>query len=248
MSSAPDEGRPRPVVHVVAGVLLDAAGNVLLAQRPKAKHLAGGWEFPGGKIEPGETRIAGLGRELAEEIGVELRTAHPLIRVRHAYPTRDIDLDVWMVTGFEGVPHGREGQPVRWCPRGQLQAAGLIPADRPVVTALILPAVIGAAGGDHYVVGGADAGGVADGGRAVPARDSRLAGAFCADAVEAAAAVAGGADFLLVTRVLTGREIEGFTAAVNVPVYVREVTLAEAWERGASGVHTLAIREGVCST
>ena len=65
-------GDPRPVVHVVAGAVMDAAGRVLIAQRPAGKHLAGGWEFPGGKLEPREGRAAGLARELREELGITI--------------------------------------------------------------------------------------------------------------------------------------------------------------------------------
>jgi mutator protein MutT len=229
------QDRPRPVVHVVAGVLVDAAGRVLLAQRPmKAKHLAGGWEFPGGKIEQGETRIEGLGRELAEEIGVTLQQAHPLIRVRHAYPERDIDLDVWRVTRYAGEPHGLEGQPLSWCPRAELPKAQLIPADRPVVTALMLPEVIAAAEGPHYVI--PVAAGAPTGGRGI---SQGLRGTFCRGASDAAAAVAGGADFLLVRDILDLPSIAALTTGLNVPVYVRHVALSDAWEQGATGVHTL---------
>ena len=221
-------------MHVVAGVLVDASDRVLLAQRPQAKHLAGGWEFPGGKIENGETRLEGLSRELAEEIGVTLHAAHPLIRVRHAYPGRDIDLDVWLVTQYSGEPHGLEGQPLRWCPRAELPQAQLIPADRPVVTALMLPEVITAAEGAFYTVGrsGPD-GRPADGSR------GRHRGAFCDDLIDAAAAVSAGADFLLTRRVLELPAIATLAAAVNVPLFVREVALSDAWEQGATGLHTL---------
>jgi 8-oxo-dGTP diphosphatase len=127
----------RALVHVVAGVLTDTSGRVLLAQRPAGKHLAGGWEFPGGKLEPGENRFEGLKRELLEELGVILDTATPLIRLHHSYPDRDIDLDVWLVTEFLGEPAGRESQSLRWCPRDELRQAGLLPADMPVIEALL---------------------------------------------------------------------------------------------------------------
>ena len=105
---------PAPRVHVVAGVLLDARGRVLVARRPQRTHLAGLWEFPGGKLMPGESREAGLARELAEELGVRVLSAHPLIRVEHRYPDRDVVLDVWRVESFTGEPYGREGQRVEW--------------------------------------------------------------------------------------------------------------------------------------
>jgi len=239
LSSPTREDRPTPVVHVVAGVLLDERGRVLLAQRPQAKHLAGGWEFPGGKMEPGETRLQGLGRELAEEIGVELQEAHPLIRVRHAYPGRDIDLDVWMVTRYTGEPRGLEGQPLTWCARPDLPRANLIPADRPVMTALMLPEIIAARDGPQYVVAGALSEKAPTPGLAPPAA-GRLRGGFCDGAADAAAVVAAGADFLLLRQACDLPSIAALTAGLNVPVYVREVALSEAWEHGATGLHILA--------
>ncbi len=127
----------RAPVHVVAGVLTDIGGRILLAQRPAGKYLAGGWEFPGGKLEPGEDRFEGLKRELLEELGVTLESAKPLMRLRHSYSDRDIDLDVWLVTAFRGEPAGRECQLLRWCPREELRHAGLLPADMPVIEALL---------------------------------------------------------------------------------------------------------------
>ena len=73
------------MIHVAAAVLFDRRGRILIAQRPAGKHLAGSWEFPGGKIEPGETRTAALARELKEELGVTIERPRPLLRLRHAY-------------------------------------------------------------------------------------------------------------------------------------------------------------------
>ena len=131
--------RPAPRIHVVAGALLDASGRVLVARRPGGAHLAGLWEFPGGKLMPGESREAGLSRELAEELGVRVLSAHPLIRVEHSYPDRDVVLDVWKVESFTGEPHGREGQRVEWRDVHVLDPAEFPPADVPVLTALRLP-------------------------------------------------------------------------------------------------------------
>jgi 8-oxo-dGTP diphosphatase len=131
-----DARAPR-AVHVVAGVVCDADGRVLLAQRPAGKHLAGGWEFPGGKLEPGEARFAGLQRELREELGIEVLAARPLLRLTHSYPEREIDLDVWLISDWSGEPRGLDGQPLRWCERDELVHAELLPADLPVVAALL---------------------------------------------------------------------------------------------------------------
>ena len=130
---------PAPRIHVVAGVLFDASGRVLVAQRPEGTHLAGRWEFPGGKLGPGESREAGLARELAEELGIRVLAACPLILVEHRYPDRDVVLDVWSVGSYSGEPHGREGQPVEWRDVRSLDAADFPPADAPVLTALRLP-------------------------------------------------------------------------------------------------------------
>ena len=126
-------------VHVVAGALFDASGRVLVAQRPQGAHLAGLWEFPGGKLMPGESREIGLARELAEELGIRVLAAHPLIRSGHCYPDREIVLDVWRIDAFTGEPHGREGQRIEWRDVHELKAAQFPPADAPVLTALRLP-------------------------------------------------------------------------------------------------------------
>ena len=125
----------RPLIHVVAGVLIDATGRVLIAQRPPGKHMAGGWEFPGGKVEMGEERRTALARELREELGVDIVTAslRPLIRVRHAYPAREVLLDTWVVKQFIGEPRGLDGQALRWCTLCELTTAELLPADAPIV-------------------------------------------------------------------------------------------------------------------
>ena len=130
---------PRPFIHVVAAAVIDGEGRVLIAQRPAGKHLAGGWEFPGGKLEPGEERLAGLARELREELGITITTPRPLIRVRHAYPSREVLLDTWVVRRYSGEPHGLDGQALRWCTQDELATADLLPADKPIVAVLRLP-------------------------------------------------------------------------------------------------------------
>lgn len=126
-------------IHVVAAVLEDSAGRVLIAQRPPGKSLAGAWEFPGGKLHAGESRRAALVRELDEELGIAVEAARPLIRYRHRYPDLEVDLDAWRVMRWRGEPHGREGQAVAWRALGELLDAGLLPADAVIVNALRLP-------------------------------------------------------------------------------------------------------------
>ncbi len=127
---------------MLAGALVAPDGRVLVAQRPVGKHLAGGWEFPGGKRDPGESREEALRRELREELGVELRSARPLIRFSHAYPDRIVDLDLGRLAAWEGEPRGLDGQALAWCRTRELEAQGLLPADRPIVTALELPSLV----------------------------------------------------------------------------------------------------------
>jgi 8-oxo-dGTP diphosphatase len=131
-------------VHVVAAVLQDARGRVLLARRTEGRDLAGAWEFPGGKVEAGETPQQALDRELHEELGIRVLAATPLIRVPHAYPAKRILLDVYAVSAFEGNPRGRERQALAWSPMEKLKGYPMPAADRPVVAALTAP--------DRYVI------------------------------------------------------------------------------------------------
>ena len=127
------------MIPVAVGILEDAEGRILVAQRPAHKHQGGKWEFPGGKIGPSESMAAALARELHEELGITLRAASPMLRTRHAYPDKDVLLDVWRVTDFCGTPHGREGQPIRWVQPRELEQLDLPAADVPIVRALNLP-------------------------------------------------------------------------------------------------------------
>jgi 8-oxo-dGTP diphosphatase len=129
-------------IHVLAGVLEDAEARVLVAQRPPGRFLAGAWEFPGGKIHPGEAREAALGRELLEELGIRVRAVRPLIRYLHRYPDLEVDLDAWRVLEWDGAPRGLEGQAIDWWPAGALLDAGLLPADAAIAGALRLPEVL----------------------------------------------------------------------------------------------------------
>lgn len=124
------------MIHVIAGALFDEAGRVLIAQRPPGKHLAGGWEFPGGKLEPGEAPLDGLKRELREELGVEVQAANPLIAYEHAYADRSVLLDLWRVARFIGEPASLDGQALRWVRLDELDTVGLLEADRPMIAAL----------------------------------------------------------------------------------------------------------------
>ncbi|WP_025771930.1 Nudix family hydrolase [Thioalkalivibrio sp. HK1] len=127
-------------IHVVAGVVLDPKGrNVLVARRVHGR-FSGRREFPGGKVEPGESRWECLARELAEEVGIRIEKARPLIRLRHRYLEREIDLDIWRVESFSGEAKGCEGQPIEWLPLEDLDPSSFLPANERVITALRLPA------------------------------------------------------------------------------------------------------------
>jgi 8-oxo-dGTP diphosphatase len=127
---------PATVMHVMAGVLLDGTGRVLLAQRPAGKHLAGFWEFPGGKLEAGETPLAALARELLEELGIHVRSAEALIRLPWRYGDRELLLDAWRVSSWRGEPRSLEAQPLQWMLPARVDPMILAPADRVILAEL----------------------------------------------------------------------------------------------------------------
>ena len=124
------------MIHVVAGALFDARGRVLIAQRPPGKHMAGGWEFPGGKVEPGEEPRAGLVRELREELGIDVHEAAPLIAYEHQYPQRRVLLDLWVIIRYSGEPRPLDAPALQWAAIDDLERVGLLEADRPMIGAL----------------------------------------------------------------------------------------------------------------
>jgi 8-oxo-dGTP diphosphatase len=128
---------PKPAIHVVAGALVSLQGQILIAQRPIGKHMAGGWEFPGGKIDSGETPLAALRRELEEELGIEVQAAEYLVSCDHEYPDRVVYLELWLVTEFTGEPKPLDHQALRWVDVDQLATANLLPADQPLIEALV---------------------------------------------------------------------------------------------------------------
>ena len=137
-------------IHVVAAAISDQQGRILIAKRPDHLHKGGLWEFPGGKLEPGESIQHGLVRELDEELGIQPIESEPLICITHHYPECSIKLDIYRVTQFNGLPHGCEGQPIRWLLPEEMQMELFPEADRPVINALRLP--------DRYLITGADPG------------------------------------------------------------------------------------------
>lgn len=126
-------------VHVAVGVLEDARGRVLIARRPEHVHQGGLWEFPGGKVDAGETLEQALRRELWEELAIRVLRTEPLIRIPHHYADKSVLLDVHKITEFAGVPQGNEGQPVRWVDPMDLGLYHFPAANAAILTALKLP-------------------------------------------------------------------------------------------------------------
>lgn len=126
---------------LVVAAVIRREGQVLIAERPRDKHMGGLWEFPGGKVEDGEPVERALVRELEEELGVTPTAFRPLIRITHDYADKAVCLDVWEVFAFTGEPHGREGQQVRWVTEAELPGFEYPAANRPIVTAACLPAL-----------------------------------------------------------------------------------------------------------
>ncbi len=127
------------LVEVVAAVIERPDGAFLLAQRPEGKVYAGYWEFPGGKVEPGEPLAQALARELHEELGIEVERAYPWIVQTYAYAHANVRLNFFRVRAWRGVPHGKEAQQLSWQQLAALDVAPLLPANAPVLRALRLP-------------------------------------------------------------------------------------------------------------
>lgn len=132
------------MIEVVAGVIRDRRGRILLARRTEGRDLAGLWEFPGGKHEADETALGALRRELHEELGIEVEIGAQLIRVPQAYPHKRLRLDVYEIAAWHGTVRGLEGQALAWVPPHKLADYPMPPADVPVVAALTQP--------DRYLV------------------------------------------------------------------------------------------------
>lgn len=130
---------PAEILEVAAAVVLRPDGGFLLARRPSGKVYAGYWEFPGGKIEPGESAEDALARELREELGIEVRRSYPWIARVYAYPHATVRLNFFRVPDWNGQPHPREGQRLAWQRLDAPLVEPLLPANAPVLAALALP-------------------------------------------------------------------------------------------------------------
>jgi len=125
------------VVHVVAGIIYSPdRQHVLIAKRPDHLHQGGLWEFPGGKVDHGESPHEALARELLEELNIRVIDAEPFHQLSHDYPEKRVCLDFWSVTSFSGDPLGQEGQEIRWVSRAALREYPFPAANQPVVEAI----------------------------------------------------------------------------------------------------------------
>ncbi|MCL4184462.1 MAG: Nudix family hydrolase [Burkholderiaceae bacterium] len=131
------------MVEVAVGVLIRADGAVLFGQRPAGKPYAGWWEFPGGKLEPGESVEQALARELREELGIEVRASHPWVVREHVYPHAHVRLDFQRIVSWTGEPQAHEGQALAWRHPSAIDLAPLLPAAIPVIAWLRLPGLLG---------------------------------------------------------------------------------------------------------
>ncbi|HCA26350.1 MAG TPA: Nudix family hydrolase [Betaproteobacteria bacterium] len=131
------------LVEVAAAVICRPDGCFLLAERPHGKAYAGYWEFPGGKVEAGETARQALVREAREELGIEIADAYPWITRIYHYPHASVRLNFFRVVRWTGEPHGKESQRLAWQRVERVDVAPLLPANGPVLAALALPAVYG---------------------------------------------------------------------------------------------------------
>jgi 8-oxo-dGTP diphosphatase len=122
----------KPRLRVVAAALFDPDERVLLAERPAGKHMAGWWEFPGGKVGEGESDADALVRELREELGIEARAHREIATLSHEYADRIVDLVLWLVSSRD-APSGLDGQQLKWVDCQMLGSERLLPADLPLI-------------------------------------------------------------------------------------------------------------------
>lgn len=135
MSGAPAERSPPPLLVVVACALVDPDGRVLVQERPAGRPLAGLWEFPGGKLKPGERLTTCLVRELEEELGIRVEPAclAPLTFASHVYEAFELLMPLWVCRRWKGEPRGLEGQRLRWVRPRALRELPMPEADRPLI-------------------------------------------------------------------------------------------------------------------
>lgn len=126
----------RKHIEIAIGIIRSQDCEIFITQRGEDSHLAGFWEFPGGKIEPGETPYKTLQREIAEEVDILIHNAQFLKVVKHSYNDRDITIHAYLVEEWDGVPFAKEGQPSRWVDQEDLNADEFPDANRPIIEML----------------------------------------------------------------------------------------------------------------
>lgn len=124
-------------VAVAVGVIERENGDILISKRHQHLHQGGKWEFPGGKIEQGETTLSALTRELSEEVAITVSNATPLLLLEHDYGDKFVVLDIWLVDGFEGVASSNEGQEIKWVAKKELANYQFPEANVPILEKLI---------------------------------------------------------------------------------------------------------------
>lgn len=146
----------RRFVHVAAGILIRPDRAFLLASRPEGKPMAGYWEFPGGKIEAGESALQALERELNEELGITVVKAYPWLTQTFEYTHARVQLHFFHVVEWQGEPVAHEGQQLTWQHVGEIDVSPVLPANAPILKWLRLPERIGLSpAGVHWAGGGA---------------------------------------------------------------------------------------------
>ena len=138
LNTGPDRQSGK-ALHVAVAAIVNTRGQVLVSLRPGHVHQGGLWEFPGGKLEPGESVRDALQREIHEELGISIVHQRPLIRIPYRYPDRSVLLDVWKVDAFDGDPHGKEGQSIEWVAIDSLCGEHFPAANQSIIRALQLP-------------------------------------------------------------------------------------------------------------
>lgn len=133
-------------VHVAVAAIVNQSHEVLISKRPESAHQGGLWEFPGGKLEAGESVTEALVRELNEELGIQLKRFRPLIKLEHHYTDKSVLLDVWKIDHYEGEAVAAEGQPIRWQRVDDLDKNAFPAANAAIIRALSLP--------DQYLISG----------------------------------------------------------------------------------------------
>ena len=123
-------------LHVAVGVIIDGMGRVLISRRAENSHQGGLWEFPGGKVEPGESLAEALARELREELDIEVHGSEPLMEIHHDYSDKAVLLDVHVVRDYGGQPSGLENQPLAWVSSEKLPEYRFPAANEPIVAAV----------------------------------------------------------------------------------------------------------------